>query len=168
MDKNLTIKDHLAKTYKKVLSRTRLLAFIRHYISPWVAEMIYKVRILPSMLYCSNIMLGISNTHKSKFERIRSRVLAFINGNRQRVKLLTVSHARNKKCLFKMLNAKLDLHWDCSKDMSRKFNIKKRRVEAISTVASKSWHRSWPQILPLSRIKKCITNCLMRWKENSQ
>ena len=72
MDKNLTVKAHLEKTNKKVLSRTKLLARIRHNISPWVAETIYKVMILPQMLYCSNTMLGILNTHKLKFERVRS------------------------------------------------------------------------------------------------
>ena len=102
MDKSLTMKDHLAKTYKKVLSRTKLLACIRHNISPCVAETIYKVMILPQMLYCSNIMLGMSNTHKSQFKRIRNRVLAIINGNSQRVKLPTVNHARNKKCLVEV------------------------------------------------------------------
>ena len=45
MDKNLTMKAHLEKTYKKVLSRTKLLARIRHNTSPWVAETIYKVMI---------------------------------------------------------------------------------------------------------------------------
>ena len=90
MDKNLTMKAHLEKTYKKVLSRTKLLARIRHNISPWVAETIYKVMILPQMLYCSNIMLGMSNTHKLQFERIRIRVLAIINGKSQRVSDITI------------------------------------------------------------------------------
>ncbi len=102
MDKSLTMKEHLSKTYKKVLSRTKLLARIRHNVSPWVAETIYKVMILPQMLYCSNIMLGMSNTHKTQFERIRNRVLAIINGNSQRVQLPTVNHARNKKCLVEV------------------------------------------------------------------
>lgn len=61
MDKNLTMKEHLAKTYKKVLSRKELLARIRHHVRPWAAETMYKVMMLPLMLYCSNIMLGISN-----------------------------------------------------------------------------------------------------------
>ena len=50
MDKNLTMKAHLEKTYKKVLLRTKLLARMQHNISPWVAETIYKVIILPQML----------------------------------------------------------------------------------------------------------------------
>ena len=106
MDKNLTMKVHLEKTYKKVLSRTKLLARIRHNISPWVAETIYKVMILPQMLYCSNIMLGMSNTHKMQFERIRIRVLGLINGQSQRVILPTVNHARNKRCLIEVFKCK--------------------------------------------------------------
>ena len=106
MDKNLTMKVHLEKTYKKVLSRTKLLARIRHNISPWVAETIYKVMILPQMLYCSNIMLGMSNTHKIQFERIRIRVLGLINGQSQRVILPTVNHARNKRCLIEVFKCK--------------------------------------------------------------
>ena len=102
MDKNLTMKVHLEKSYKRVMSRTKLLARIRNNISPWVAETIYKVMILPQMLYCSNIMLGLSNTHISQFERIRSRALAIINGRSQRVKLPTVNHAINKRCLVEV------------------------------------------------------------------
>ena len=63
MDKNRIMKAHLEKTYKKVLSRTKLLARIRHNISPSVAETTYKVMILPHILYCSNIMLGICQIH---------------------------------------------------------------------------------------------------------
>ena len=68
IDKCLTKNEHLEKTYKKVMSRT-ILARTRHYISPCVAETIYKVMILPQMMYCSNIMLGMSNTQKLHFEK---------------------------------------------------------------------------------------------------
>ena len=143
MDKNLTMKAHLEKTYKKVLSRTKLLARIRHNISPWVAETIYKVMILPQMLYCSNIMLGMSNTHKLQFERIRIRVLAIINGKSQRVILPTVNHARNKRCLvevFKCQNGlaprlfkdyfKKILHHKETRGNNKNFLLPKVRTEA--------------------------------------
>ena len=120
MDKNLTMKAHLEKTYKKVLSRTKLLARIRHNISPWVAETIYKVMILPQMLYSSNIMLGMSNTHKLQFERIRIRVLAIINGKSQRVILPTVNHARNKRCLVEVFKCQNGLAPRLFKDYLKK------------------------------------------------
>ena len=59
INKCLTMNGHLAKTHKKAMSRTKLLAHKRHNASPCIAETIYKVMILPQMLYCSNIMLGI-------------------------------------------------------------------------------------------------------------
>ena len=70
IDKSLIIKELLEETFKNTLSRTNLLARIQHNISPCVAETIYKVMILPQMLYCSNILLGMSNTQKSQCERI--------------------------------------------------------------------------------------------------
>ena len=120
MDKNLTMKAHLEKTYKKVLSRTKLLGRIRHNISPWVAETIYKVMILPQMLYCSNVMLGMSNRHKLQFERIRIRVLAIINGNSQRVILPTVNHARNRRCLVEVFKCQNGLAPRLFKDYFKK------------------------------------------------
>ena len=106
IDKCLTMNEHLEKIYKKAMSRTKLLARIRHNISPCVAETIYKVMILPQMLYCSNIMLRMSNTQKLQFERIRKRVSTIVNGKSQRVNLLTVSHIRNRKCVIEVFKCK--------------------------------------------------------------
>ena len=40
MDRSLTMKEHLSrvKTYKEVLSRTKLLAHIRHNVRPWISR----------------------------------------------------------------------------------------------------------------------------------
>ena len=57
MDKNLTFSDHLEKTIKKATSRIKLLSRIQHNISPYTAETIYKVTILPILLYCKHVFL---------------------------------------------------------------------------------------------------------------
>ena len=60
MDKNLTFSDHLKKTVKQATSRVKLLSRIRHNISPYTAETIYKVTILPILLYCNNVFLHMA------------------------------------------------------------------------------------------------------------
>ena len=83
MDKNLTFSDYLEKTIKKATSRVKLLSRIRQNISPYTAETIYKVKILPILLYCNNVFLNMAPSKKSLFENIQKRALKVINGNRQ-------------------------------------------------------------------------------------
>ena len=107
MDKNLTFSDHLEKTIKKATSRIKLLSRIRHNISPYTAETIYKVTILPILLYCNNVFLHMAPSKKALFENIQKRALKVINGNRHSVKLEKISSIRNKMCaleVFKTLN----------------------------------------------------------------
>ena len=64
-------------------------------------------KILPVLLYCSNIIVGASVTHKTQMENIQSRALRIINNNTNLVSLPTVNHTRNKRCaleVFKCLN----------------------------------------------------------------
>ena len=107
MDKNLTFSDHLEKTAKKATSRVKLLSRIRHNISPYTAEIIYKVTILPILLYCNNVFLHMAPSKKALFENIQKRALKVINGYRHNVKMEKVSSIRNKMCaleVFKSLN----------------------------------------------------------------
>ena len=107
MDKNLTFSDHLEKTIKKTTSRIKLLSRIRHNISPYTAETIYKVTILPILLYCNSVFLHMPPSKKALFENIQKRALKVINDNRHSVKLEKVSSIRNKMCaleVFKTLN----------------------------------------------------------------
>ena len=107
MDKNLTFSDHLEKTAKKATSRVKLLSRIQHNISPYTAEIIYKVTILPILLYCNNVFLHMAPSKKALFENIQKRALKVINGYRHSVKLEKVSSIRNKMCaleVFKCLN----------------------------------------------------------------
>ena len=64
MDKNLTFTDHLEMTAKKATSRVKLLSCIRHNISAYTAETIYKVTILPILLYCNNVFLHMAPSRK--------------------------------------------------------------------------------------------------------
>ena len=80
MDKNLTFSDHFEKTIKKATSRVKLLSRIRHNISPYTAETIYKVTILPILLYCNNVFLHMAPSKKMVYENIQRRALKVING----------------------------------------------------------------------------------------
>ena len=61
MDKSLTLAGHLNKVIKKASLRTNLLNRIRH---PYTAKTIYKVMILPVMLYCGNAFINIADSRK--------------------------------------------------------------------------------------------------------
>ena len=107
MDKNLTFSDHLEKTIKNASSRIKLLSRIRQDMSPYTAETIYKVTILPILLYCNNVFLHMTPSKKALFEKIQKRALKVINGNRHSVQMEKVSSIRNKMCaleVFKTLN----------------------------------------------------------------
>ena len=76
-------------------------------ISPTTAETIYKVTILPIFLYCSNISIGISDSYKSKLEKLQNRAPRIIKGHNGEISLLSINHVRNKRCaieFFKCLN----------------------------------------------------------------
>ena len=107
LDKNLNLLSQFDKMYKKVSSRIKLLARVRINISPTTAETIYKVMILPMFLYCSNISIGISDSHKSKLEKLQNRATRIINGHNGKISLPSINHVRNKRCaieVFKCLN----------------------------------------------------------------
>ena len=106
LDKNLNFNDHLEKTFKKISSRIKLLSRVRQNISPYTAETIYKVMILPFMLYCSNVFVGITQSKKQKFEILQNRAIRIINGNRKsQVKFPRINHIRNRLYAVEVLNA---------------------------------------------------------------
>ena len=72
-----------------------------------MAETIYKVMILPMMLYCGNIFINISESRKQQFENIQIRALKIINRQNKSVGLLTVQQISHRNCtieVFKCLN----------------------------------------------------------------
>ena len=55
--------------------------------------MIYKVMILPVMLYCSNIFVGMTQLKKQRFKTFQDRAIRIINGKRKNdIKLPGVNH----------------------------------------------------------------------------
>ena len=64
--------------------------------------------ILPSMLYCSSIFVGMPASRKQKFENIQQKVLSIINGKgKNYTQLPSVNYIRNKRCtieVFKCLS----------------------------------------------------------------
>ena len=82
VDKNLSYKVNLEITYKKAMSRTKLLTRIRQNLTPYAAESIYKVMIRPLFLYCNSLMLGSKSfLHKSQAIQDRAYKIVF-NQNR--------------------------------------------------------------------------------------
>jgi hypothetical protein len=106
MDKNLNYSEHLNKTLKKASSRVRLLSRIRHNIGPITAETIYKMMILPVMLYCSNV--NLPNCHKQKFEDIQNRAMQIVYGPLSSSKWLSINEFRNSRCAHEVFKC---LHW---------------------------------------------------------
>ena len=86
IDRNFTFNNHLEKTIKRATSGVKLLLCIRHNITP-AAEMIYKVAILPVLLYCNKMFPHMAPSKKAHFESIQKRSLKVINGNRDSAKL---------------------------------------------------------------------------------
>ena len=107
MDKSLTYAEHIDNTPKKASSRVKLLSRIRPNLTPHAAETIYRVMILPLLIYCNNIFVEMSPSKKQRFESIQIRSLKIINGRRKSVKLPSINHIRNRMCaveVFKCLN----------------------------------------------------------------
>ena len=69
MDKSLSYKEHIGKVLKKSNSRVKLLSHTRQDLTPHVAETIYKVMILPLLLYCSNVFIDVSPNKKQQSEK---------------------------------------------------------------------------------------------------
>ena len=108
MDKNLNYSEHLNKTLKKASSRVRLLSRIRHNIGPITAETIYKMMIVPVMLYCSNVFVNLPNCHKQKFEDIQNRAMQIVYGPLSSSKWLSINEFRNSRCAHEVFKC---LHW---------------------------------------------------------
>ena len=92
MDKNLAT------------SRLKLMSHIRHNISPYTAEIIYKAIILP-ILFIVTMCSFTWHHQKDGFENIKRQALN--EGNRDSAKLEKVSSIRKKVCaleVFKSLN----------------------------------------------------------------
>ena len=89
------------KTIKKATSRYSYC----HAYTLCAAETIYKVIILPMMLYCNNFFLYIVPSKKALFEDIQKRALKMINGQKDSVKLERARSTRNKMCALEIFNA---------------------------------------------------------------
>ena len=97
MDKSLTYAEHFEKTLKKASSRVKLLSRIRPNLMPHAAESIYRVMILPLLIYCNNIFRELSPSKKERFKRIQIRSLQIMNGRRNSVKLATINKQHQKQ-----------------------------------------------------------------------
>ena len=80
MDKSLSYKEHNEKVLKRANSRVKLLSHIEQGLTPHAADTIYKVMILPLLLYCNNIFIDMSPNKKQRFEKIEIQCLKITNG----------------------------------------------------------------------------------------
>ena len=94
--KSLSYKEHIEKVLKKANSRVKLLSQIRQDLAPHAAQTMYKVMILPLLVYCNNIFIDMSPHKKQQFEKIQMRCLKIINCKRNSVKKPSINHIRNK------------------------------------------------------------------------
>ena len=102
MDKNLSFHEYLNKTLKKASSRVRMLSRIRQNIGPFTAEKIYKIMVLPVMLYCNNVLLNLSDSHKQKFEDIQNRAKKIVTGSNSPLNWPSVNDIRNRRCIHEV------------------------------------------------------------------
>ena len=103
LDKNLNLQSHVHNIHKKVASRIKLLGRIRIDITPVVAETIYKVMILPILLYCSNINISIPDSQNLKIEKLQHRALKIINGRHGRITFPAIKAIKDKRCAIEVL-----------------------------------------------------------------
>ena len=109
LDPSLSMNDHLQKTLKSVAVRIRLLKRMRHSLSNFAAESVYKAIVLPKILYCSTPVLKVSDTMANKFERLQKRAIKIIHNRRQSCKecgLMTIQNQKTFKAaiqIFKYL-----------------------------------------------------------------
>ena len=107
MDKHLNYTSHLDRMYKRASSRIKLLARIRHDLSPHVAETIYTMMISPIMFYCSNLFLGNSYT---KFQKLQDRAVTIVYNSKKEHfchSWSSIESERNRRCVvevFKCVN----------------------------------------------------------------
>ena len=102
MDKNLSYCEYLNKTLKKASSRVRMLSRIRQNIGPFTAEKIYKIMVLPVMLYCNNVLLNLSDSHKQKFEDIQNRAKKIVTGSNSPLNWPSANDIRNRRCIHEV------------------------------------------------------------------
>ena len=103
MDRSLSYKEHNEKGLERANSRVKLLSHIGQDLIPHAAETIYKVMILPLLLYCNNIFIDMSSNKKQQFEKIQMRCLKIINGKRNSVELSSINHTRIRMCAIEVL-----------------------------------------------------------------
>ena len=87
LDPSLSMSDHLHKVLKKATARIRVLARMRKSMSILAAKSVYRVHVLPTLLYCSTPLLKISDTMTQKFEKLQEKAQKVIyyqaNQNRE-------------------------------------------------------------------------------------
>ena len=123
--------------------KVKLLSRVWHNINPYSAEKIYKVMILPIMLYCSSIFVGMPALKKQKFENIQQKVLSIINGkSKNYIQLPSVKYIRNKRCtieVFKCLSGiaptAFEGHFkrNCHKGMNTRGNNKSVDIPKVKS-----------------------------------
>ena len=105
LDRRLNMNQHIENVFKRASSRIKLLRKIRHSVTPYVAETIYKKMILPLMLYCSNVYV-LSPLNRFQYLQDRARKTVY-NNTKSTNEWRTVSCEAKQRCVmdvFKMVN----------------------------------------------------------------
>ena len=83
MDKSLTYRCNLTRTCKKAMSRVKLLARVRHTLTPHVAECVYKAMIRPLLLNCESTIIS-SKSALTKLQSIQERAYNIVYGHNKK------------------------------------------------------------------------------------
>ena len=109
LDRRLNLSLHMENIYKRASSRVKLLRKIRHNVTPYVAERIYKMMILPLTMYCSNIYV-MNPLNRLQSLQDRSYKIIYNQGYNKSTSsccLRSISDEAKRRCLlevFKIVN----------------------------------------------------------------
>ena len=105
LDRRLNMTQHMENVFKRASSRIKLLRRIRHNVNPYVEETIYKMMILPVMLYCCNVYVL---NPMSRFQYRQDRAMKTVyNNTKSTTGWKSVSCQAKRRCcmeVFKMVN----------------------------------------------------------------
>lgn len=103
LDQSLNYIDHLDAMYKKASARLSLLTKVRQYMSPFVAESVFKATVSPIMFYCSNLF--VYKDHQ-RLQHLQDRANCIVYG-RKSYPWRSVKNEMKLRCavdVFKCLN----------------------------------------------------------------
>ena len=105
LDSTLSIKVHVRRMLRKVNAKIKLLSRVRRSLTVLAAKAVYIFVILPTMLFCSKIVVRVSDTMSNTFDSVQRRAEEVIyrlqetNGS----ELISINSDKKIKVVIQML-----------------------------------------------------------------